>query len=91
MSDLVSASRDRRQWKSNGMPLLVGVWWILWLIVNVVGNATTRQALRADTLEALQTTTTTGMAFAAAAIPLYVLARQIVVRVWRDQSRLVET
>jgi ABC-type Fe3+ transport system permease subunit len=41
-------------WQERSPPLLYGVWWFFWVVLNLVYNADLRYYLRADTLEELQ-------------------------------------
>jgi hypothetical protein len=91
MSDLMRASKDPRHWHLDETPPLVISWWILWLVVSNGGNAVLRMTLRSDSLETLRLATTMEIVLTVLSIPLYLLARQIVVRVWRDQSQTVQT
>jgi hypothetical protein len=89
MNDLVRASRDPRTWQLENTPAIVGFWWALWLIVMLVTQIVDRVALEADTVPALHQMTLMKIVLAVIGIPLYLLARRIVLRVWRDQSQTV--
>lgn len=86
MNQLVRASRDPRTWELEDTPAVIVIWWALWLIVQVAGDAAARTLTGEKTAAALYTATEVDLALAVASVPLYVLAWLIVRRVWRDQS-----
>jgi hypothetical protein len=54
MNDLMRASRNPRQWKFEDTSWVLGAWWTLWIIVNLVGNASFRMTLHADGIDSLR-------------------------------------
>jgi uncharacterized protein DUF4328 len=88
MNDLVRASSNPRQWSLEDTPALLVFWWILWIVVNFVGNALFRMSLHANDVDSLRVVTIASIIMSVLSIPLYLLARQIVLRVRRDQNAI---
>ena len=86
MRDLVKASRNPGQWELEDTPPFVVIWWALWLAVQFLGNSGLQSAFHAHTLQQLKHRTMVDIAATVLSVPLYLLARHIVRRVWRDQS-----
>jgi hypothetical protein len=86
MRELAKASRTPRQWELEDSPPLIFIWWILWLILQVLGNAVIQGGLHRKTLADLQMITTLDIASGLLSVPHYLLALYIVRRVSRDQS-----
>jgi hypothetical protein len=63
------------------------IWWVLWVSAQAIGNAVFRMASSAHTLQELLTLTNVEIVSSALCVPLYLLARYIVRRVWRDQAQ----
>ena len=87
MRDLAKASRSPTHWELEDTPLLIITWWVLWVIVEFLGNARFRIELQARTIPELLTLTNIQLATGVAIVPLSLLARQIVRRVSRDQAQ----
>jgi hypothetical protein len=85
MRDLAKASRNPRTWHLEDTPVLIIIWWILWLLTQFIGNGMLRSTAYARTIDQLEVVTVLEIAFGALSVPLYLLARYIVRRVWRDQ------
>jgi len=91
MRDLARASRDPRTWELEDTPPSIVIWWILWLVVTVLSNGFFRSSLgAAHTLQYFKELTLLHIATDVLSVPLYFLARYIVRRVWRDQSKTYE-
>lgn len=86
MRDLAKASREPRTWHLEDTPVLIIVWWILWLLTQVIGNSMLNSIGSAHTIDQLETVTVLEIASAVLSVPLYLLACYIVRRIWRDQS-----
>ena len=86
MRDLAKASRAPRQWELEDSPPPIVIWWILWLVVQLIGSGAFGGKSHKQTLVDLQEMTIVGIAGGVLSLPLYLLARYIVRRVWRDQS-----
>jgi Domain of unknown function (DUF4328) len=85
MNQLVRASRNPRQWELEDTPAVIVIWWILWLIVQFLGNGVLRASIAAKTTAMVSGATQLDVVFSGISVPLYVLAWVIVRRVARDQ------
>jgi hypothetical protein len=86
MRDLAKASSLPRRWELEATSPPILIWWILWVIVQFLGNATLRMQTQAHSLEELQAATSLDIVSEVLSVPLYFLARHIVWRVWCDQE-----
>ncbi len=86
MRDLAKASRNPHQWQLEDTSFLIVLWWILWLIEQALSNAGFRLSLNAHTLEEYQAMTLVHIVSGVLSLPVYIIARYIVRRVWKDQS-----
>ena len=86
MGQLAKASRDPRTWELEDTPVLILIWWILWLLKQFIGDGMLGLKGSAHTIDKLQVVTVMQGVSAFLSIPLYLLANYIVRRVWRDQS-----
>jgi len=86
MGDLAKASRDPRTWQLEDTPLLILVWWILWLLKQFIGDGILNFKADAHTIDQLEVLTVLQIASGVVSVPLYLLAYYIVRRIWRDQS-----
>jgi hypothetical protein len=86
MGDLAKASRDPRTWQLEDTPVLILVWWILWLLKQFIGDGILSSKADAHTIDQLEVLTVLQIASGVVSVPLYLLAYYIVRRVWRDQS-----
>ena len=75
-----------RRWELEETSPEVIIWWILWLIVEVLDNGMYRFAQQARTLQQFQEVTSMNFICEVISLPLYLVARHIVRRVWRAQS-----
>lgn len=86
MRDLAKASRSPHQWELEDTPFVLVISWALWLIVQLLANASFRAELKTPAVIDLYNITWIDLISHALAIPLYLLALYIVYRVARDQS-----
>lgn len=86
MRDLAKASRSPRQWELEDTPVLIVIWWFLWMFAEFFNGGVTQMSIGAHSLEAIRVATILKIVSGALALPDYFLARYIVRRVWRDQS-----
>lgn len=86
MGDLAKASRDPRTWQLEDTPLLILVWWILWVVKQFIGNGVLNLGSYAHAIDRLEFMTVLEIASNGVSVPLYLLAWYIVRRIWRDQS-----
>jgi Domain of unknown function (DUF4328) len=86
MADLAKASRDPRMWHLEDTPVLIILWWILWLLTQFIGNGMLNSIASAHTSDRLEEVTVLEIASSVLSVPLYLLGCYIVRRIWRDQS-----
>jgi hypothetical protein len=86
MRDLAKASRSPQHWELEDTPAPIIVWWVLWIVSEILRNATLRSQLHARTVPEITTLTDIELATGVLSIPLALLARDIVRRVSRDQA-----
>jgi hypothetical protein len=86
MRDLAKASRSPRQWELEDTPPLLIAWWLLWLVVQMLSNGLLRATVSDRTMANVQQLSLFEIASGVLGVPLYLLARYIVRRVWRDQT-----
>ncbi len=83
--DLAKASRNPLHWDLEDTSPLIVVWWVLWLLVQALGNGAFRTSMQAQSLGGLEEITMLDLTAGVLSVPLYFLARYIVRRIWRDQ------
>jgi Domain of unknown function (DUF4328) len=86
MRDLAKASREPRTWHLEDTPVLIIIWWILWLLTQFIGNGRLSSITSAHTIDQLEFVTVLEIASGVLSVPLCLLACYIVRRIWRDQS-----
>jgi hypothetical protein len=86
MGDLTKASRDPRTWQLEDTPVLILVWWILWLLKQFISDGILNFKADARTIDQIEVLTVLQIASGVVSVPLYLLAYYIVRRIWRDQS-----
>jgi len=86
MRDLAKASRNPWRWDLEDTPTVIVIWWILWLLVEFAGSGALQVSSRDRTLRGFENLTLYQCVSSVLSVPLYLLARYIVRRVWRDQS-----
>src|SRR5262249_1829486 len=72
MRDLTKASRNPSHWELEDTSPLVVIWWVLWIIVQILGNGTLRASLHADTVQQLQELTVMQIVADVLSLPLYI-------------------
>lgn len=50
MSEIWKATAAPAAWQTQSVPALVGLWWLLWIVASILGNASFRMSLRAEEL-----------------------------------------
>jgi hypothetical protein len=53
MKEIWKASANPADWTREVAPGLLGVWWLFWIASNLLGNATFRMSMRAETIDEL--------------------------------------
>jgi hypothetical protein len=86
MRELLRASESPTHWHLTDPPWWTWVWWLLWVVSLMLGNYVMRQSVRATSLPELSNLTVVEIVSCVLAIPLYLLGRLIVIRVWNHQA-----
>jgi len=89
MSEIWRVSHDPVNWKSLNPPALMRWWWGLWLVSQLAGQLAWNLSLKADSVEALQTSTVVGIFSSGMDIPLCIVAAMMVGKIFQVQQRLV--
>ena len=90
MRDLAKASRSPVRWDLEDTSAVIVLWWILWVLVQLLDNGVFRSSFRAHTVQQFQELTAMDLVGGALSVPLYLLALYIVRRIWRDQAENYE-
>ena len=87
MKDIWNASAERADAGSTQNDQILGIWWTLWLIGNVLGQVTFRTSLNADTTEELEIATFVSIASDIVGIFLCIVAIRMVRRLTAMQQQ----
>ena len=86
MKDLWRASRDAPAWESITLGAVLGPWWTLWIIDNILGQISFRLTDAAKDVPSLQTATVVNLTSNVIDIPLCVLALVLVSQIQKAQT-----
>lgn len=86
MKEIWQASHNPSSWKTSDPIGPLGLWWTLWLVNGFLGQLTFRLSARADTIEALKSSTMVAIAASVAGIPLCLVALKMVKEVALQQE-----
>lgn len=81
MKDLWRASKNPAAWDCVKPGAILGIWWGLWLVSNILGYAAMQDGLRAHTIETLKMATISGLATEIARLPLCVCAFLLITQI----------
>ena len=90
MKELWNVSQNPIDWKNGKGDPLIGWWWALWLISNVLGQIVIRTSMRADSISSLKVSTTASIISGIIDIPLYIIAVSLITAIFRYQEKLVK-
>jgi hypothetical protein len=86
MKEIWQASHNPKLWTTQELKPIVNVWWTLWLLSNILGNASLRTWLRAHTPEALVAAEAVSLFSDLVDIPLCLVAIKLVSTIYQRQS-----
>jgi hypothetical protein len=86
MKELWCASVDPGSWPGVPVPSLLRLWWTLWIISNLLGQASMRATIRANTVPEEITAALVSVLSSVVDIPLYFVAIALVTRIWQVQA-----
>lgn len=88
MCDLAKASRNPGRWHLENAPLSIVAWWPLWLLSSLLYSIST--PMSGDAPVDPQVAGLVRVLHGMLSLPLYLLARLIVRRIWRDQAQRMQ-
>ena len=89
MKEIWKVSTNPANWQDETGGAVLRWWWALWLISGFLGQAAFRMSLRADTISALQASTTVSIISGIINIPLYIVAVSLISSIFAKQEQLV--
>jgi hypothetical protein len=89
MSEIWRVSHNPMNWKTMEPPALLRWWWGIWLLSSFLGQASFRMAMKAQTLDALQSSTTISILNEGVDIVLCVVAVMMIGKIFKAQQNLV--
>jgi len=89
MKEIWKVSTNPANWQNETGGAVLRWWWALWLISGFLGQAAFRMSLQADTISALQASTTVSIASGIINIPLYIVAVSLISAIFAKQEQLV--
>ncbi|HEX9879187.1 MAG TPA: DUF4328 domain-containing protein, partial [Candidatus Binatia bacterium] len=87
--EIWQASRNPGEWSSQTIPPILGWWWALFLISGFLAQITFRLSLRADTVEALRTSTMVSITAGLVDIPLCIVALTLITNIFQMQTEFL--
>lgn len=90
MKEIWKVSTNPINWQKEDGSSLLCWWWALWLIYGILGQASFRLSMRANTISSLQTSTTVSIILGIIDIPLYIVAVSLISTIFKKQKKLVE-
>ena len=86
MKEIWKASHNPNDWATEKAGSILGLWWFLWIVTNILGQAVFRMALGAEELQELMHLNVITQVSDALAIPLALVTLSIVNSIYRAQS-----
>jgi len=90
MKEIWKVSGNPRRWEAEPAGGILTVWWTLWILSNLLGQAVLRMSMAADTAEKLQIATSFSIFATLMDIPLSIVAIKMVSTIHARQVRLTE-
>ena len=90
MKEIWKVSGNPRRWEAEPAGGILTVWWTLWILSNILGQAVFRMSMAADTPEKLQIATSLSIFTSLMDIPLSIVAIKMVSTIHARQVRLTE-
>lgn len=86
MKEIWMASATSKEWQSQTVPTLLGLWWTLWIVHSMLGNASFRMSMRAKELTDLISANIVTIISDVAALPLCAVFLLVLTRIQGMQS-----
>lgn len=90
MKEIWQVSGNPRRWETEPAGGILSLWWTLWILSNILGQAVFRMSMNADTPEELQVATSLSVFASIMDIPLSIVAIKMVSTIHARQVRLTE-
>lgn len=90
MKEIWQASQNPNKWMNQSTSPLLGLWWTLWIIWNLLRQIAYQMSARAESLEAIKSATIVTILSDLVDIPLCIVAIFLVAAIFSFQRRLVE-
>ena len=90
MKEIWVASHDPEHWSLNDSSATVSLWWLLWIINNILGQAVYRMADKAEELQELVSANLVSQASEVAGILLALITLNLVNHIYRAQTKAQE-
>ncbi|MFA6001676.1 MAG: DUF4328 domain-containing protein [Thermoleophilia bacterium] len=90
MKEIWQVSTNPANWQNVQGGSILSYWWALWLIGGILGNISMRLSLGANSISALQTSTTVSILSGIIDLPLYLVAISLVSAIYKKQENLLE-
>jgi hypothetical protein len=90
MKEIWKVSKNPADWQNESGDPLLGWWWALWIISNILGQISFRISMAANTLNSLKESTVMSIVSAVVDIPLCIVGVSLVSAIFRQQKRLTE-
>jgi hypothetical protein len=85
MKEIWKASHNPSNWQSENTSSLLGIWWFLWIVTNMLGQAVFRMSNGAEELPELINLNLVSQASEVLSIPLALVTLLVVNRVYQAQ------
>ena len=89
MKQIWQASHDPMNWQLQPVSPILGWWWALWILSNIMGHLTNSFAQRADTIDNLINSTRISIASDVTGVALSLVAIAMVRKIFQKQEELV--
>ena len=90
MKEIWKVSSNPRHWPTETVPALVGWWWGLWIVANVMGNIVVRLNMAADDVDSLRIATQISIVSSVVHVALVIAVVMVISRILAMQLRLIE-
>ncbi|MEO8628335.1 MAG: DUF4328 domain-containing protein [Betaproteobacteria bacterium] len=85
MREIWQASANPHNWRDESVPSLLGWWWFLWIVSNILGNASFRMSLAAKAISAMLAANIVTLIADIVETPLCVIVLLLVSRIYKMQ------
>jgi len=90
MKEIWKVSKNPSNWQKVTDSTLLGWWWALWIISNIMGQIIFQMTMRVDTVSSLKDLTTASIISGIIDIPSYIVAVSLITAVFINQEKLVK-